>query len=176
MSQRLQLDLERIRHHAREQLRAGAVTRANTIEPAQMIGVLQDALATELVCALRYHAHAFAAKGVRGELVAEELRTHAAEEQQHAELIAQRIDQLGGIPDLDPAGLSGRSHTEFRTGISLQLVLTEDLVAERVAIETYTEIIRWIGDRDPTTRRVLEEILAKEEEHADDIVRLLSAD
>jgi bacterioferritin len=176
MSQRLELDLDGIRHRAREHLRSGAVTHANTIEPAKMIGVLQDALATELVCALRYWAHAYAAKGVRGELVAEELRTHAMEEQEHAKLLAERIDQLGGAPDLDPAALAPRAHTEYRTGISLQLVLTEDLVAERVAIETYTEIIRWIGDRDPTTRRLFETILAKEEEHADDIVRLLSAD
>jgi len=104
------------------------------------------------------------------------MREHAAEEQRHAELLADRIDQLGAIPDLDPASLAKRSHTEYRTAKSLQVLLTEDLVAERVAIEIYTEIVRWIGDRDPTSRRLFEEILAKEEEHADDIQRLLAGD
>jgi len=176
MTKDLKLDLEAIRRRAREQMKNGALTSANTMDQTKLVAVLQDALATELVCVARYKAHAYAAKGARGELAAAEFLEHAAEEQQHADQIADRIDQLGGIPDLDPAGLTKRSHTEFRTGISLQVLLTEDLVAERIAIETYTEIIRWIDDGDPTTRRMLEEILAKEEEHADDIARLLSSD
>ena len=174
MPNELKMDLDAIRRRAREHMRDGAVTDANTTDRGTVIAVLNDALATEIVCMLRYRSHAYAAKGPRGEVVAQELLEHAREEQEHADQLADRIDELGGTPDLDPAGLAVRSHTEYRTGKSLQVILEEDLVAERVAIETYTEIVRWLGDRDPTTRRVFESILAKEEEHADDILRLLS--
>jgi bacterioferritin len=174
MSHELKLDLEKIRQRAREHMKEGAVTVANTAHIKQLIDVLNDALATEIVCVLRYKSHAFAAKGPRGAVVRQEMLEHAAEEQVHADMLADRIDALGGIPELNPVGIAPRSHTEYKSGESLKHNLIEDLVAERIAIETYTEIIRWIGDRDPTTRRMFEEILAKEEEHADDVARLLS--
>jgi bacterioferritin len=174
MTNQLKLDLDAIRRRAREHMKEGAVTVANTADRKQLIAVLNDALATEIVCVLRYKSHAFAAKGPRGEVVRQEMLEHAAEEQQHADQLADRIDALGGVPELNPVGIAPRAHTEYRSGESLKQNLIEDLVAERIAIETYTEIIRWIGDRDPTTRRVFEDILAKEEEHADDISRLLT--
>jgi bacterioferritin len=173
MSNQLKLDLEAIRRRAREHMKEGAVTVANTADRKQLITVLNDALATEIVCVLRYKSHAFAAKGPRGAVVREEMLEHAAEEQEHADKLADRIDALGGVPELNPAGIAPRSHTEYRSGDSLRQNLIEDLVAERIAIETYTEIIRWLGDRDVTTRRLMEEILAKEEEHADDLAKIL---
>jgi bacterioferritin len=174
MSNELKLDLEKIRQRAREHMKEGAVTAANTADLKQLINVLNDALATEIVCVLRYKSHAFAAKGPRGAVVRQEMLEHAAEEQAHADQLADRIDALGGVPELNPAGIGPRSHTEYKSTDSLKQNLVEDLVAERIAIQTYTEIVRWLGDRDPTTRRVFEDILAKEEEHADDVARLLS--
>ena len=167
------LDLEAVRRRAREHMKDGAVTAANKSDHARVIEVLNDSLATEIICVMRYKNHYFAAKGPRGKIVAEEFLQHAAEEQQHADQLAERIDQLGGVPDLDPAHITKRSHTEYLPGIELKQMLKDDLVAERIAIETYTEIIRWLGDADPTTRRVFEDILAKEEEHADDLSKLL---
>jgi len=167
------VDLLAIRARARQHMEAGAVTGANRIDHEQVIEVLNDALATEVVCVLRYKCHYYAAKGPHGRVAADEFLTHAAEEQLHADQIAERIEQLGGRVDLDPASLVKRSHTEYREGGGLRTMVTEDLVAERVAIETYTEIIRWLGDSDPTTRRLIEGILAKEEEHADDMAKLL---
>ena len=168
------LDLDGIRRRARENMKDGAMTTSNTSNHARVIEVLNDALATEIVCVLRYKSHYYAAKGPGGRVAAEEFLAHAGEEQQHADQLAERIDQLGGKPDLDPAHLVKRSHTEYRQGDDIKHMLKEDLIAERIAIETYTEVIRWLGDTDPTTRRVLESILAKEEEHADDLAKLLA--
>ena len=168
-----ELDIKAIRRRAREHMKLGPVTRANTSDRERVLAVLNEALATEIVCALRYKSHAYAARGPSGEVAAQELVAHAAEEQAHADMLADRIDQLGGVPDLNPATLAVRSHTEYVGGDTLKALLIEDLVAERVAIETYTEIVRWLGDTDPTTKRLFEIILAKEEEHADDMRRLL---
>ena len=169
-----ELDLKKIREQAREHMKDGAVTKANTADHSRVVKVLNEALATELVCVARYKAHYYAAQGPRGKVVAEEFLEHAGEEQQHADSIAERLDQLGGPVNLDPEGMVGRSHTEYSPGgDDLKAMLIENLVAERIAVETYTEIIRWLGDHDVTTRRLLEDILAKEEEHADDMAKLL---
>ena len=140
-----------------------------------VLGLLNAALATELVCVLRYRRHHHMASGFHGATAAEEFLQHAVEEQEHADQIAQRIVQLGGKPDFDPDGLPSRSHSEYVACESLDEMVRENLVAERIAIESYTEMIRYIGDGDPTTRRMLEEILAKEEEHADEMADLLRA-
>lgn len=168
-----QLDLEAIRRRARKHMDQAGATHAYAADREQVIKILNEALATEIVCVLRYKAHAFRANGLSGKTVAEEFLVHAAEEQVHADTIAERIDQLGGDPNLDPRGLAERSHSEYRVEGDLRELIREDLVAERIAIETYTEIIRWLGEDDPTTRRMMEEILAKEEEHADDMAKLL---
>lgn len=173
MSNHFELDLKAIRKRARENMKDGPVTQANTSDKERVISVLNDALATEIVCVLRYKSHAYAARGPSGEVAAQEFLEHAAEEQAHADSLADRIDELGGTPNLDPASFAKRSHTEYIVGDTLKALLVEDLVAERIAIESYTEIIRWLGDRDPTTRRLLEGILSKEEEHADDMAKLL---
>ena len=170
-----ELDLKKIRARAREHMKDGAVTPSNTADHSRVVKVLNEALATELVCVMRYKAHHYAAEGPRGKIVAEEFLEHANEEQDHADRIAERLDQLGGPINLDPEGLASRSHTEYSPGGSdLKAMLIENLVAERVAIETYTEIIRWLGDHDVTTRRLMEDILAKEEEHADDLAKLVA--
>ena len=173
MPNTFELDLDKIRQRARERMKQGAVTVANTADVVRVIDVLNQALATEIVCVLRYKNHYYMARGTRGQTVAAEFLEHAGEEQQHADAIAERIAQLGGTPELNPKGLATRSHTEYREGDGLRQMVLEDLVAERIAIETYTEIIRWIGEDDPTTRRMIETILAKEEEHADDLAELL---
>jgi bacterioferritin len=138
-----------------------------------VIKLLNEALATEIVCVLRYKRHHFMAKGIHAEGVAAEFLEHANEEQQHADQIAARITQLGGEPDFSPDGLASRSHAEYVEGENLEDMIREDLVAERIAIDSYREIIVYLGDNDPTTRRLMEEILAKEEEHADDLANLL---
>jgi bacterioferritin len=166
------LDMERIRDSARKNIEKGAVTDAYRGNAAAVCDIMNDALATEIVCWLRYTRHAAMAAhlgGIAGEAIQEELRIHAAEELGHADLIAERIMQLGGEPDYDPHGIAKRAHAPYSAGNSLEQMLTEDLIAERIAIETYSEIIRYLGDRDPTTRRMMEGILAKEEEHADEI-------
>jgi bacterioferritin len=173
MTNPFQLDLSEIRRRAREHMSRGAVTDAYKADRQRVIEVLNQALATELVCVLRYKNHYYTARGIRGQTCAAEFLQHAGEEQQHADLIAERIAQLGGIPNLNPDGLATRSHSEYREGESLRQMLGEDLVAERVAIETYSAIVRWLGDDDPTSRRLMETLLAKEEEHADDLSRLL---
>jgi len=137
------------------------------------VKLLNEALATEIVCTLRYKRHYFMAKGIHAEGVAAEFLEHAQDEQQHADQIAARITQLGGEPDFSPDGLSTRSHAEYVEGDSLGDMIKEDLVAERIAIDSYKEIVLYLGDNDPTTRRLMEEILAKEEEHADDLANLL---
>ena len=167
--------IEKIRERARQQITEGAVTEDYKLDRKQAIAVLNEALATEIVCVLRYSFHYFMATGIHSQAVKSEFKEHAAEEQEHAERIAERIKQLGGKPEMNPAILSERSHSEYREGTSLADMIREDLIAERIAIETYREIVRFFGDRDPTSRIMMEEILAKEEEHADDMADLLFA-
>jgi bacterioferritin len=167
-------DIEEIRSRARAKMEQGPVTVAYRADREKVVGVLNEVLATEIVCTLRYKAHYFLAQGIHGELVAEEFLEHASEEQEHADKVAKRITELGGDPDMDPAHLTLRSHAEYKTGDTLEDLIREDLVAERIACATYSEIIRWLGNDDPTTRRMMEEILAKEEEHADDLSKLLA--
>lgn len=165
--------VEDLRRRAREHVEQGAVTAAYTADREVVVRLLNEALATELVCVLRYKHHYFVAAGLHGKAVASEFLEHAVEEQKHADQIAERITQLNGVPDLDPATLLQRSHAEYKTGKSLTDMIREDLIAERIAIESYGEMIAYVGDKDPTTRRMLEEILAKEEEHAQDMSDLL---
>ena len=166
-------DVATLRERARKHMDAGAVTANYGADPNVVVKVLNEALATEIVCVLRYKRHYFTARGSAGKLAAAEFLEHATEEQAHADLIAHRIAQLGGDPDLNPATLLARSHSEYDQHESLKDMLQADLFAERVAIESYREMVRYFGDRDPTSRRMMEEILASEEEHADDLVNLL---
>lgn len=152
----------------------GAVTGAYLADRDQVISVLNEVLATEIVCVLRYKNHYFMASGIHAQPVAAEFLQHANEEQTHADWVAQRITQLGGVPNFNPEGLSTRSHASYEEGDTLEKMIEEDLVAERIAIETYSEIIRWLGNDDPTTRRIIEDILKMEEEHADDLANLLA--
>lgn len=171
--QAFRLDMETIRKRAREQMSDGAVTGGYHADRAQVIDVLNSVLATEIICHLRYMNHYFVSSGINAPNVAGEFLEHANEEHRHAIQVAERIDQLDGEPNFNPDSLLTRGHAEYKTSESLTGMIQEDLVAERIAIETYSEIVRWLGDRDPTTRRVMEEILAKEEEHADDLRKLL---
>jgi bacterioferritin len=166
-------DIQEIRKRARKHMEKGAVTEGYKADPDTVVKVLNQALATEIVCVLRYKRHHFMAKGLSAQSVADEFAEHAREEQTHADSIAQRITELGGEPDFNPEGLAARSHSEYVAGNSLTDMIKEDLVAERVAIESYSEIIRYLGENDPTSRRMMEEVLAKEEEHAEDMVSLL---
>ncbi|MFA9440102.1 bacterioferritin [Uliginosibacterium sp. sgz301328] len=168
------LDVETIRQRARDNMTDGAVTSSYGKDRDIAVRVLNQALATEIVCVLRYKRHAFMAQGPNSEPIAAEFHTHASEEQAHADQIAERIVQLGGEPDFSPIGLLDRSHSEYEPGKNLRDMLREDLIAERIAIDTYREMVRWFGDDDPTTRNMLVSILAKEEEHADDLKDLLS--
>jgi bacterioferritin len=167
-------DLEEIRRRARSHIEQGAVTENYRADRPTVIKLLNEALATEIVCVLRYKRHYFMAKGMSAEAVRRELLEHAAEEQQHADRLAERITQLDGEPNFDPQGLATRSHSDYEEGKSLVEMVRADLVAERIAIDSYAEIIRYVGDQDPTTRRLLEDILAKEEEHANDLADLLA--
>lgn len=162
-----------IRQRARKHIEKGAVTNSYKGDRNAVISLLNDALATELVCVLRYRRHHFMATGIDAQAVAAEFLEHANEEQAHADAIASRIVQLGGEPDFSPSALPERSHSEYVAGDSLFEMLREDLIAERIAIDTYGQIIRFIGDDDPTTRRLLEGILANEEEHADELASML---
>lgn len=166
-------DIKTLRARARKHIENGAVTDGYQADRAVVVKLLNEALATELVCILRYKRHFFMASGINADAVAQEFLQHATEEQGHADLIATRIVQLKGEPNFSPEGLAMRSHAEYVEGDSLIDMIREDLVAERVAIESYGEMIRYIGDRDITTRRMLEGILAMEEEHADDLSSLL---
>ncbi len=166
-------DIEGLRRRARENIERGAVTDAYKADVAQVIEVLNAALATELVCVLRYKRHYFMAAGIHAQSVAQEFQQHAREEQEHADQIAERITQLGGEPDFNPENLASKSHSEYVEGKSLSDMIREDLIAERVAIESYGDIVRFLGDRDITSRRMMESILEKEEEHADDMNKLL---
>jgi bacterioferritin len=166
-------DVKTLRKQARKEIEKGPVTAAYKADLDRVIEVLNASLATEIVCVLRYRQHHFAAKGLEAEPVAAEFLVHANEEQEHADSIATRISQLGGTPDLNPDTLTARAHSEYETADSLEAMIKENLVAERIAIATYTEIINWIGDGDPTTRRLFEDILGVEEEHADDLLNYL---
>ena len=166
-------DIEGIRHRARQQLSDGAVTKNYGGKVEDAIALLNHAVATEIVCILRYKFHAVCATGIASEAVKAEFAQHAKEEEEHLDLLAERINQLGGKPDLNPDGVGSRAASEYVEGDSLVDMIKEDLVAERVAIETYREMVRYFGDRDPTTRVLLERILAQEEEHANDMHDLL---
>jgi bacterioferritin len=166
-------DIEEIRRRARQHMDQGAVTQGYRGDRETVIRVLNDALATELVCVLRYKRHYYMASGIHAQAVAEEFLEHSREEQTHADTIAERITQLDGEPDFNPETLATRSHSQYVEGTSLADMIREDLVAERIAIESYNEIIRYLGENDPTSRRIMEEILAKEEEHADDMKTLI---
>jgi bacterioferritin len=167
-------DIQEIRRRARQHIEEGAVTGAYKADRDTVVRLLNEALATELVCVLRYKRHHFVAAGIHAQAISEEFLEHANEEQEHADKIATRITQLGGEPDFDPQGLLMRSHSEYVEGTNLLDMIREDLVAERIAIDSYGEIVRYLGDNDPTSRRVMEEILAKEEEHAEDLRNLLT--
>jgi bacterioferritin len=166
-------DIQTLRRRAREHIAQGAVTPGYHADRGVVLRLLNEALATEIICTLRYKRHYFMAKGIHAEGVAAEFLEHAGDEQQHADQIAARIVQLGGAPDFSPDGLATRSHAEYVEGDTLEEMIKEDLVAERVAIDSYREIVAYLGDADPTSRRLMEEILAKEEEHADDLANLL---
>jgi bacterioferritin len=153
----------------------GAVTNGYKADRETVIKILNDVVATEIVCVLRYKRHYYMAAGIHAQSVAQEFLEHATEEQGHADLAAERIVQLGGEPDLNPAGLATRSHSQYMEGGSLVEMIQENLVAERIAVESYGEIIRYLGSDDPTTRIMIETILAKEEEHAEDMKTLLES-
>ncbi|MEX3958652.1 bacterioferritin [Trinickia symbiotica] len=167
-------DVKEIRKRAREHIDEGAVTAGYKADRDTVVKLLNDALATEIVCTLRYRRHYFMAKGIDSKSVADEFLEHANEELEHSDLLAERIVQLGGEPNFSPDGLLTRSHAEYVEGTSLADMIKEDLVAERVAIDSYREIVEYLGDKDPTSRRVMETILAQEEEHADDMADLLA--
>ena len=166
-------DIKTLRERARKHIENGAVTEGYKADRETVIKLLNEALATEIVCVLRYKRHYFMASGIHAEGVAAEFLQHANEEQGHADQIGARIVQLGGAPNLNPDGLTSRSHAEYVEGETLIDMIKEDLVAERIAIDSYREMINYLANDDPTTRRMLEEILAMEEEHADDLVNLL---
>ncbi|HYZ90454.1 MAG TPA: ferritin-like domain-containing protein [Myxococcales bacterium] len=166
-------DIQEIRRRAREHVERGAVTDAYKGDVTTAIKLLNEALATEIVCVLRYRRHHFMAAGIHYQAIADEFMQHSQEEQGHADQIADRIRQLGGAPDFNPQGLLSRSHAQYQEGQSLVDMIKEDLIAERIAIESYLEMIRWFGENDPTSRRLMEGILAVEEEHADDMATLL---
>ena len=166
-------DIQTLRNHARKHIEEGAVTAGYAADRATVIRLLNEALATELVCVLRYKRHYFMAKGIHSDAVKAEFLEHADEEFLHADHIAKRIVELGGEPDFSPDGLSTRSHAEYVEGDSLHAMIKEDLIAERVAIESYREMIVYLADHDPTTQRLLKDILASEEGHAEDLASLL---
>jgi bacterioferritin len=167
-------DIKEIRRRARQHIERGPITDGYKADRERVIAVLNEVLATELVCVLRYKRHYYMASGIHAEPVAQEFLQHANDEQGHADQVAQRITQLQGAPNFNPEGLATRSHSEYVEGGSLVDMIREDLVAERIAVESYSDIVRWLGNDDATTRGVIEEILKKEEEHADDLARLLA--
>jgi len=166
-------DIKTLRERARQHIEKGAVTEGYKADRETVIKVLNEALATEIVCVLRYRRHYFMASGINADSVSAEFLQHSNDEQGHADQIAQRIVQLGGEPNFNPEGLLTRSHAEYVEGETLTDMIKEDLVAERIAIDSYRDIIQYLGNDDPTSRRLMETILAVEEEHADDLVNLL---
>jgi bacterioferritin len=167
-------DIQTLRERAREKIEQGPITSSYGADRDRVVEVLNEALATEIVCVLRYKRHYYMAEGLNAGPVAAEFLQHANEELGHADQIALRITQLQGAPNFNPDGITDRSHAEYVEGTTLVEMIREDLVAERIAIESYSEIIRWLGDKDTTTRRLMEDILAVEEEHADDLLSLLA--
>ncbi len=166
-------DLKKIKQRARSHMERGAVTENYKADLKAVLKVLNDVLATELVCILRYKRHFFMASGINSDGAKAEFLQHANEEQQHADWIATRITQLNGEPNFNPEGLASRSHSEYSEGTDKTSMLKEDLYAERIAIESYSEIVRWLGNDDSTTRKMIEDILKMEEEHAEDLKSLL---
>lgn len=166
-------DVASLRERARRHIEGGALTENYSADLPTVLRLLNEALATEIVCSLRYRRHYYTAKGIASTAVAAEFLEHAVQEDEHAARIAERIAQLGGEPDFSPDTLTARSHAEYVEGDTLQDMIREDLVAERIAIESYRESVQYIGNSDPTTRRLFEEILAVEEEHADDLLTLI---
>jgi bacterioferritin len=166
-------DIKTLRENARQQISKGALTKGYHGDAEAVCRVLNQALATEIVCVLRYKRHYYMAKGIHAAAVKAEFLEHATEEQRHADMIAERITQLGGSPDFSPDGLLSRSHSEYVEGDSLVSMIREDLIAERLAIDSYRDIVAWLADFDTTSKRILEEIQAVEEEHADDLAELL---
>ena len=167
-------DIKKIRENARQHMDKGAVTEGYKADRGQVLKVLNDVLATELVCVLRYKRHYYMAQGINSDSVKAEFLQHAGEEQQHADWVAERITQLGGEPDFNPKGLADRAHSEYAEGKTLVDMIKENLIAERIAIQTYSEIIRWLGNDDPTSRLLIEQINKMEEEHANDMSDLLA--
>lgn len=165
--------IEEIRTIARQDVGEGAVTPSYAADRPAVLRLLNEALATEIVCTLRYRRHYYTADGLLAQAIRSEFLTHAQQEQQHADQIAERIVQLGGQPDFNPESLAGRSHADYHDGTDLREMIQEDLVAERVAIESYRTMIRYLADADPTTRRMLEDILAMEEAHAEELASML---
>ena len=168
-------DVQELRRRARAHMEHGAVTEGYRADVETVLRILNEALATEIVCVLRYKRHYYMAAGIHASAVADEFLEHATAEQRHVDQIAERITQLGGEPDLNPANLAGRSHSEYVEGKGLIEMIREDLVAERIVIESYSEMVRFLGNDDPSTRRLLEEILAEEEDHANDLRTLLES-
>ena len=167
--------VEDLRARARQNVDQGAVTEGYSADREEIIKLLNSSLATELVCVLRYKRHYFMASGLKASIAADEFKEHAEQEAEHADKLAERIVQLGGEPEFNPDLLSRNSHAQYVAGNSLKEMVYEDLVAERIAIDSYREIIQYIGDKDPTTRRIFEDILAQEEEHADDMADIYGA-
>ena len=164
-----------LRERARQHIEQGAVTAGYNADRETVLKLLNEALATEIVCTLRYKRHYYMADGLNASIAADEFLEHAQQEQQHADWLAERIVQLGGAPNFSPEGLQSRSHAEYVEGETLKEMVKEDLIAERIAIDSYREIATYLGDKDPTTRRIMEEILAQEEEHADDMASILES-
>jgi len=167
------IDVQTLRENARRNIEDGAITDSYSLDREKVIQMLNDALATEWVCTLRYYRHYFMAKGMLADSIKSEFLEHAEEEMEHANKIAERIVQLGGEPDLNPETLAKRSHAEYKVGTNLRDMVKEDLIAERIAIDSYREIIGYVGDHDTTTKRLMEFVLAQEEEHADELSDML---
>jgi len=167
-------DLKKIREQARRHMEAGAVTEGYKADREQVIAVLNDVLATEIICVLRYKRHFFMARGINADSIKAEFLQHANDEQQHADWVAERITQLNGEPNFNPEGMASCSHSQYQEGSSLIEMIKEDLVAERIAVQSYSDIARWLGEDDPTTRRLIVEILKSEEEHAEELANMLA--
>ena len=174
MPQDFLTDIKTLRERARKHIENGAVTEAYKADRETVIRLLNEGLATEIVCVLRYKLHYFMAQGIHSQAVAAEFLEHANEEQGHADQLAARIIQLGGKPNMNPEGLTSRSHSEYKEAGTLVEMIKENLIAERIAIDSYAEMARYFGENDPTSRRMIEGILANEEEHADDLASLLA--
>nr|WP_298411029.1 ferritin-like domain-containing protein [uncultured Halomonas sp.] len=166
-------DVQTLRERARQHIEKGAITEGYKADRENVINILNEALATEIVCVLRYKRHYYMADGLSANVAKAEFLEHAQQEQEHADMLAERIVQLGGAPNFSPEGLQSRSHAEYVEGSNLKEMIKENLIAERIAIDSYREIATYLGDKDPTSRRIMEDILAQEEEHADDMAGLL---